>query len=182
MSLFSVAAEIETNEDFHLSRILLLLNAFAGTNREDAIEGITKLAKLDFLLRYPAYLERALETRDVNPNLANVKDFERESIESKMVRFKYGPWDFRYRGFVNVLVGKGLAHVHLHGRTIHLGITGKGQKIAEQLGQEAEFDDLRSRTKLLKTHFDLSASTLVKFIYETFPEIGTLRLGAPIEK
>jgi hypothetical protein len=182
MSLLSAATKVEMDDAFHLSRLLLLLNAFAGRNRDEAIEGITKLAKLDFLLRYPSCLERALVAKRVNPQSAGVKDFERNSVESQMVRFKYGPWDFRYRRFLNILVGKNLAHVYLHGRTVHLGITPNGRAVAERLAEHSEFEELKDRTRLLKTHFDLSASTLVKFIYDTFPEIGTLRLGAPIQR
>ena len=39
-------------------RLLLLIDAFTGATR--SLEGRTKLAKLDFLLRYPNYLRRAL--------------------------------------------------------------------------------------------------------------------------
>ena len=99
-----------------------------------------------------------------------------------MVRFKYGPWDFRYRKFLNLLVGKGLAHVFLQGRTVHIGITAKGSEVAAQLREKEEFAVIIDRSRLLKTHFDLSASTLVKFIYETFPEIATLRYGTKISQ
>jgi hypothetical protein len=182
MSIFSVVSEVETSDSFHLSRLLLLLNAFAGPQRDQAIEGITKLAKLDFFLRYPSYLEKGLSARHANPDAAGVREFERDSVESRMVRFKYGPWDFRYRRFLNILVGKGLAHVYLRGRTVHVGITESGRAVANRLAEHAEFADLKHRSKLLKTHFDLSASTLVKFVYDTFPEIGTMRLGSPIQQ
>lgn len=80
MSLFSVTAAIEGNDMFHMSRLLLLINAFAGASREGSIEGLTKLAKLDFLLRYPANLERALIARDARPAEAQVMDFERTNV------------------------------------------------------------------------------------------------------
>jgi hypothetical protein len=36
------------------------------------------------------------------------------------------------------------------------------------------------RARLLKRHCDLSATNLMKFIYETFPELVSMRAGAPI--
>ncbi len=39
---------------------------------------------------------------------------------------------------------------------------------------------MTARAKLLKRYFDLTATNLMKFIYDTFPEIGTLRLGTEI--
>ena len=111
MSLFSVTTAVEDNDLFHMSRLLLLINAFASASREGSIEGLTKLAKLDFLLRYPSNLERALTARGAKPEEARVMDYERSNVEARMIRYRYGPWDFRYRRFINLLVAKGLAHV-----------------------------------------------------------------------
>ncbi|HZS26782.1 MAG TPA: hypothetical protein VFB76_06100 [Candidatus Angelobacter sp.] len=182
MSLLSLVAGIDESDFFHLSRLLILVSAFAGPKRIDSVEGITKLAKLDFLLRYPEYLERALRARHANSSLADVKEFERNSVESAMVRYKYGPWDFRYRRFLNLLVGKGLAHISLDGRTVHIGITERGRELATKLAETDEFTDIAERSRLLKSHFDLSATNLVKFIYQTFPEIGNLRYGTKISQ
>jgi hypothetical protein len=182
MSLLSLTSRIESSDEFHLSRLLILIDTFGGTRGEDAIEGITKLAKLDFLLRYPSYLAAALRARHTNPAAADVHEFEIGSVESSMIRFKYGPWDFRYRRFLNLLSSKGLAHIFVSGRTVHVGITKKGRTVAEELKNAPEFSDLTSRARLLKTHLDLSATGLMKFIYETFPEIGTLRYGEHINE
>jgi hypothetical protein len=46
------------------ARILLLINAF--TTPTKSLEGRTKLAKLDFLLRYPSFMQRALAIRESN--------------------------------------------------------------------------------------------------------------------
>lgn len=35
-------------------------------------------------------------------------EFEAETVESKMVRFRYGPWDARYRSWIGVLTAKGV--------------------------------------------------------------------------
>jgi len=98
-----------------------------------------------------------------------------------MVRYRYGPWDFRYRRLINILVAKGLAYVAIHGKTIQIGLTKKGLDSAETLSNQEEFQDIAQRAKILKRNFDLKGTALMKFIYETFPEIGTLRLGEEIE-
>lgn len=170
---------LEGDDSLHLGRLLILLDAFAGRSGGHAIEGLTKLAKLDFLLRYPAYLERALEARGVHGSGTDIQDFERNSIEARMVRYRYGPWDHRYRRFLNVLVGKGLAEVQ-DGRPILIRLTGRGREAAVRLAEGDEYAAIRHRATLLKRHFDLQASTLMDFVYRTFPEVASLRVGETI--
>ncbi len=180
MSLLSTIAAIEEQDDFHLARILVLLNAFAKNDCSGTLDGLTKLAKLDFLLRYPMYLERALLARKANPENAKVKRYERTSIESAMVRYKYGPWDFRYRRFINLLVSRNLAKVDLIGKTVVIGLTAEGIKVANEVSKGECFSDIKRRAKLLKQHFDLSGTNLKNFIYKTFPEIVSLKIGKKI--
>jgi len=182
MPLFEATVALETSDAFHMSRLLLLVDAFSGQDQIGSVQGITKLAKLDFLLRYPSNLERALVARNVKTELAAVKDYERHSVESSMVRFRYGPWDFRYRRLLNLLVAKGLIHLHVSGRTVHVSATGQGHRIASKFSQADEFSDLVARVKLLKTHFDMGGTTLMRFIYQTFPELTNLRYGTQIDE
>src|SRR5262245_34423509 len=77
-------------------RLLLLIEAFTAGDSQEGIRGLTKLAKLDFLLRYPTFLERALHARNRSTHSVKVKPFERLSVESRMVRYRFGPWDHRY--------------------------------------------------------------------------------------
>jgi len=46
------------------ARLLLLIDAFSGG--ADGLQGRTKLAKLDFLLRYPRFCRRAMRLRGVD--------------------------------------------------------------------------------------------------------------------
>jgi hypothetical protein len=182
MPLFEATIAIETSDAFHMSRLLLLIDAFSGQDQTGAVQGITKLAKLDFLLRYPANLERALTARGVNAESAAVKEYERHNVESSMIRFRYGPWDFRYRRFLNLLVAKGLIHLHVSGRTVHVSATIQGHRVASEFSHAEEYADLISRVRLLKTHCDLGGTNLMKFIYRTFPELANLRYGAKIDE
>jgi len=182
MPLFETTIALETSDAFHMSRLLLLIDAFSGEDQTGSVQGVTKLAKLDFLLRYPGNLERALVARGVKAESAGVKEYERHDIESSMVRFRYGPWDFRYRRFLNLLVARGLIHLHVSGRTVHVSSTAQGHRIATVFSHAEEFDELIARIRLLKTHFDLGGTTLMKFIYKTFPELTNLRYGTPIDE
>ena len=64
MDVVRTVAQLDDETDLHAARLLLLLDAFVGDKDDTAIKGLTKLAKLDFLLRYPVMLKKALEARD----------------------------------------------------------------------------------------------------------------------
>lgn len=170
---------LEQNDSLHLARLLLIFKALAADSPDRPLAGLTKLAKLDFLLRYPVFLERALEARRANMVNVRTETYERLSVESAMVRYRFGPWDERYRRFLNLLSGKGLIRVTVEGRTITMFLTPAGISAANDLSSLPEFEQLNRRAQLLK-HFNLTATNLMRFIYETFPEIGSLRSGEPI--
>jgi hypothetical protein len=171
---------LEDDRQLHHARLLVLLKAFAGRKNSGHVAGLTKLAKLDFLLRYPTYLERALQQRQANSEKVKVRVEERLSVESRMIRYRYGPWDDRYRQLLNELVGLRLVHVTVRGRTIDIGLTDAGFTQSESVASSPAFEDIDRRSRLLKSHFDLSATRLMNFIYDTFPEIADMRLREEI--
>lgn len=173
-------ADLDDLPELHVARLLVLIEAFAEDDRGGAIEGLTKLAKLDFLLRYPIMLERALEAKGHSIRSVQLEDHERYSVESEMVRYRFGPWDHRYREFLNILVAKGLVTISIEGRTVVITATKQGRDSAKQLVSDQLFEQYSRRAKLLKMHFDMKATNLMRFIYETFPEIISLRSNAPI--
>jgi hypothetical protein len=83
------------------------------------LEGLTKLAKLDFLMRYPTFTDQLLRGLGADWELGTEPtDSEELAVESRMVRYKYGPWDDRYYPVLGTLVGLGLAAVNKKGRTL----------------------------------------------------------------
>lgn len=175
IDLVETIADLDGEPGLHAARLLVLLSAFSGSGQGDTVEGLTKLAKLDFLLRYPVMLERALEAKGRSTRDVQLEDHERLSVESEMVRYRFGPWDHRYREFLNILVGKELVTVSLEGRKVVIGLTESGLTLASELSASPEFQDYARRSFLLKRHFDVQATTLMRFIYETFPEVVSLR-------
>lgn len=172
-TLAEIATSLERDEPAHLARLLILLAAF--TRQEGAaIDGITKLAKLDFLLRYPSYFERAMIARGMSPKTVAVEEFERLSVEATMVRYRFGPWDHRYRRFIDVLAAKGLVDVMVSGRTVRLSLTARGREIGSALTTAEANRPLATRAAVLKQRIDIGATDIMKFIYATFPEIATL--------
>ena len=180
MDLVEAVANLDSAPELHTARLLLLLNAFAGDEGDGVIEGLTKLAKLDFLLRYPAMLERALEARGRTTRDVQLEDNERQSVESQMVRYRFGPWDHRYREFLNILIAKGLVTVSIEGRTTVVMLTPQGRAVAERISDDPLFEKYVRRAEALKRHFDLTATNLMNFIYDTFPEVVTLRSNQAI--
>jgi len=180
MDLVETVADLDQDPELHVARLLLLLNAFAGEKGVGKVEGLTKLAKLDFLLRYPLMLQRALEGKERSTREVRLEDHERLSVESEMVRYRFGPWDHRYRLLLNLLVAKGLVSLSIEGRTVVISLTEAGRQCAKELSSDAVFEQYARRSDILKRHFDLTTTHLMKFIYETFPEVVSLRSGAPI--
>ena len=71
-----------------------------------------------FCPRYPTALERALNELGHDPADAKVQPRERSSIEAKMIRFRYGPWDARYRRWLGLLAARGIVNLGLKGNTV----------------------------------------------------------------
>jgi hypothetical protein len=161
---------------YHAARLLILLN-FSGDPKTKCIEGRTKLAKMDFLIRYPTYLAEAAR-------LKNVKTTITPSIkpESRMIRYKYGPWDERYYDIFAFLVAKDLVEI-LPSKTKGdvFQLTKKGEAAVEAL-TGPEFDELTTRCQLVYKLFGKSTgSTIKRFIYRYFTDIIDKRLGEEIE-
>lgn len=179
LDLVEIVTSLDRDEDVHLARILVLLKAFSRADAP-AIEGITKLAKLDFLLRYPSCLQKALLARGVPVKNIPVDDFERLTIEARMIRYRYGPWDHRYRRFLNILVARRLTTVRTDGRTIQIDLSASGTVLADKLAKSPGFARVYQRALLLRKHLDLKARALMEFIYEQFPELTSLEFNEGI--
>lgn len=181
MDYVQVISTIDKSQALHASRLLILLQAFVDKDGKGGeIEGLTKLAKLDFLLRYPLLLHRALEAKGHSSRGVNLLEHEYLCVESKMVRYKFGPWDHDYKEYLNILVAKGLATMELTGRKVTIKITLRGGDVAKILAANHSFEQYAIRSKILKKHFNLTGTNLMKFIYQTFPEVISLRSNTSI--
>lgn len=181
LRLVRATSKLEQKDSLHMARLLLLLRAAAGRKGIKPVEGITKLVKLDFLVRYPGYLERALRRLDMDPELARILPHERNTIESSMIRYRYGPWDARYRRWLALLEAKGLVSTSVAGRTVRVSLTQAGAAVASEIAATPAMADLSTRSAVVANAVgSYSGTKLKEFIYDTFPELTSMRFGEDI--
>jgi hypothetical protein len=159
------------------ARLLLLIDAFSTDGH--SLEGRLKLAKLDFFLRYPAYLTKALQIRGSRPYAMRLEK-GCAAIENRMIRFRYGPWDPAYYGLLGRLVGKGLVETIPIKRGLGFRTTAKGRIAANALRAADAWGPTADRCQVLKRYLNLTGSSLKNLIYENFPEIVSARVGQPL--
>jgi hypothetical protein len=162
------------------ARLLLLIDGFSrdlnGAPR--TLEGRVKLAKLDFLIRYPRQLSRVVAGRPggakprVTAALADATADE-SPFDARMVRYRYGPWDPAYYALLGSLIGRGLVEMIPLGGSTGYGYrtTGRGEELAVALREDDAFTEIVARTALLRRHLDLNGTTLKRLLYE-LPEVA----------
>ena len=157
--------------DYHAARVLLLVAAFSG-EQHSGIDSLTKLAKLDFLLRYPALLEQLAAVLSTwMPDYVRPTPQEKLAVESRMIRYKYGPWDERYYPVIGLLLGTGLVQSAPGKGKISLSPTEKGAEVARQISEGPSWEMVVWRCEYLAEFFDISGSQLKELIYEHLPEV-----------
>ncbi|MGC4088731.1 MAG: hypothetical protein QM756_12700 [Polyangiaceae bacterium] len=160
--------------EYHAARLLLLIR-LCGSQLK--IQGLTKLAKLDFFVRYPKFFERASEELDT-PTTAGT-----HVEEATMVRHHYGPWDPRYYVVLAYLEGRELITVDKHKKTFVFALTARGADLASQLSVAPAFCELVSHMNQVKKLFGAkSGDWLRKLVYRVFDdEVAKLSRGEIIQ-
>jgi hypothetical protein len=169
----SLPLAAEDITEFHAARLLLLLAHCGSSN---TVSGLTKLAKLDFFVRYPKFFERIathLNQQTTAPLQAN---------ESEMVRHHYGPWDKRYYQILGFLEARGLIEVRKHNQSFDFELTQSGKSLAKSLSGEQTYRPLVAQmTAVKKLLGRKSGNQLKTLIYDVFDsEVGRRRRGEPI--
>lgn len=160
--------------EFHAARLLLLLNICGISGR---IDGLTKLAKLDFFARYPDFF-------DIASGFAESGKKTFRAVESAMVRHHYGPWDKRYYHVLAHLEAKSLIQIGKDKNAYRIVLTEAGRGRAKQLAALPSFVSLVTRMKKIKTTFGgRTGSSLKDMIYSLFDqEVGQRPLGEKIKR
>ncbi len=156
--------------ELHAARMLLLVHHCGSNNR---IDGLTKLAKIDFFVRYPGFLCRVAKTLGKDVPLLG------EQVESNMVRYHYGPWDKRYYQVLAFLESRMLISVEKEGRTYSFMLTSLGQDKARVLSKQEPFELLVSHMKAAKKVLGRKSGPQLKnLVYEGFDsEVKQRKLG-----
>ena len=165
--------------EFHAARLLLLIRFCGKSNR---IDGLTKLAKLDFFVRYPDFFEVAQRHQSLQQEQkARSKN---EIVESAMVRHHYGPWDKRYYHVLAYLEAKTLITVIKEGNSYKISLTKLGEQKANSLALKPSYVPIVDRMKQIKDVFgSKTGNAIKKLIYEIFEEeVGHRALGEMIKQ
>lgn len=139
---------------YHQTRVLLLVDAVAAEpGHARKLDGLTKLAKLDFLVRYPALAEEILDELPTGDPPLHVEDVDRltpTDVADPMIRYKYGPWDDRYYPVIGALVSRGLLR-YARGRrgSVALVPTAAGRRLADELRHDGTWQDVADRCQAL---------------------------------
>jgi hypothetical protein len=148
--------------ELHAARLLLL---FHHCGSGDKIDGLTKMAKLDFFVRYPCFFDRAAK------HLGKTITATDEQTESFMVRHHYGPWDKRYYQVLAFLEARGLIKVEKQGKTYEFTLTVLGQVKSKSLSESKPFLSLVAQMKEVKRVFGrMNGTKLKNIVYEIFDE------------
>ncbi|GGV48088.1 hypothetical protein GCM10010495_77380 [Kitasatospora herbaricolor] len=160
----------DDSPDFHASRLLLLL-AECGSQPGPHIAGRTKLAKLDFFLRYPAFLERAHEVLADTAHGGTVfRASMPEEVEAPMIRYRFGPWDPRYRQFLAFLGARDLVTITTSHKPERVRLTVRGKKTATVLAAMEEFQPIVARCHAMRGNLaEWSGTELKDLVYQLFP-------------
>ncbi|MES1973342.1 MAG: hypothetical protein V4472_12865 [Pseudomonadota bacterium] len=165
--------------EFHAARLLLLMLVCGTAGR---IDGLTKMAKLDFFSRYPDFYLVARAAESGQERQAASATRESEIVESSMVRHHYGPWDKRYYHVLAHLEAKRLITVSKEKKSYQIALTPLGKERAKTLSELQSFASLVDRLKQIRETFGKKTGTYLKdLIYRLFDhEVGRREMGKVI--
>jgi hypothetical protein len=162
---------------YHQARVLLLVAAVSRTKGNNGkLDGLTKLAKLDFLLRYPALAPEVLDRldfRDPRMHLATEDVAAPTDVEAPMTRYKYGPWDDRYYAVLGALIGRGLVrYTAARKGSVAVAPTAAGRRLATQLANSGQWAEIADRgAAIADASAGMAGNALKDLIYQRLAEL-----------
>lgn len=165
--------------EFHSARLLLLMEVCGTAGR---IDGLTKLAKLDFFTRYPDFFEVASAAVTGEANAQSRVSSGGDTVEASMIRHHYGPWDKRYYHILAHLEAKQLISVAKDKNSYQIALTSLGRERAKILASRPSFAPIVTRLRQVKKAFGRKSGTFLKnLIYQLFDEeVGRRKMGKVI--
>jgi hypothetical protein len=178
----SLPLSAEDVVEFHAARLLLLLSICGVSGH---IDGLTKMAKLDFFARYPDFFAVA-RAATLSEDVSNEPNHTKSdvAVESAMVRHHYGPWDKRYYHVLAHLEAKQLIAITKEGRSFRIALTESGHEHAKALSVRPSFAPLLERMREVKKTFGSKSGNFLKeLIYRIFnEEVSRRRWGEVIRR
>jgi hypothetical protein len=162
------------NLPYHVARLVLLLRLAGRPLSEPRIDGRTKLAKLDFFVRYPQFLQKAIHILDAETTYdsATLADEIGVTVESHMIRYRYGPWDQRYYVLLAYMNGKKLMVIRSRDNVDQYILSSVGHRLASSLLELPEYKSIAARCKVVGELLGAKSGTWLKdFVYRHYPEV-----------
>ena len=163
-------------------RVLLLIGAVSKVpGNGNKLDGLTKLAKLDFIARYQE-AEPSVAAK-LSGDTATTSHKSSISITTTpMIRYRYGPWDDRYYPVIGALVGRGLV-CYTRGKrgSVAMSVTALGRKIIQQLEKDDLWAPVAARYMSVADRFGArSGNSLKEAVYAALPELMDVPLGTEL--
>lgn len=161
---------------YHQLRVLLLVAAVSaepGHGRK--LDGLTKLAKLDFFVRYPALAPMLLDDLEGDDRM-HVNEVDRLTptlVQDPMTRYKYGPWDDRYYPVIGALVSRGLLR-YAKGRrgSVALMPTAAGKALAAEVATDEVWREVADRCEAVAAASrGMTGNALKELIYDRLADL-----------
>lgn len=165
---------LDDNIPYHATRLLLLMLLAGKPQNKPKIEGRIKLVKLDFFVRYPQFLEKAVHILSANKYLEKIEHVLEKgpTVESHMIRYKYGPWDRRYYMVLAYLSGKALIDIQSKDGVDIYSLTDNGYWLVDDLIKLPEFETIIECCQIVGNLFGSQSGGQIKdFIYRHYPEV-----------
>jgi hypothetical protein len=173
-SLIEKVIKLENSDELHCVRLLILIYTLTGKKDGTTIY-ITKLAKLDFILRYPVVLDKALSLLNIIKK-SSINEAQRNSIESEMLAFSYSPWSSNFRRLLVLLSSRNLIVWRTSGRQIELSSTEVGRNFYRDAIEHIEFREFVQQSKVIKTNFsNLPLTKLDSLMLSVIKDISTFK-------
>ncbi|MGW4339036.1 hypothetical protein ACWEK5_40490 [Rhodococcus koreensis] len=157
---------------YHQARVLMLVAAVSSTSgHAGKLDGLTKLAKLDFLLRYPALAFHVLDSLDMDDPRMHLSTHELADptdVEAPMIRYKFGPWDDRYYAVVGALIGRGLIrYAKPRKGSIAVAPTSAGRRLVADMTTTTQWTAINDRSyAIAEAAAHMTGNALKDRIYE----------------
>lgn len=170
-------ALLRDNLAYHQARVLLLVTAVSATKgHAGKLDGLTKLAKLDFLLRYPALAPEVLDRLDTREPRLHLDDEDVAAptdVEAPMIRYKYGPWDDRYYAVIGALIGRGLLrYTSARKGSVAVAPTAAGRRLAAQLAASDQWTEIADRgAAIAQASAGMTGNALKDLIYQRLADL-----------
>ena len=151
MTFLEFAPSLDADPRVMRAHLLLIAHAH-DQHRPNSELTFLKMSYHEYLLRLPTALEKVLiYRRGGNVGRLHLKDFERDSVEAKILALRFEPWTSNYRLAMSALVASGLLSVLIGGdqRNWKVIATEKGRSLAQTLAANAAFEPTWRRAEII---------------------------------